>query len=425
MCLYIMFASTEAAIWHINRSKVKSDAEDGIPKAQLLQKRIDPPEVFLAAMQLAIIVTAIGITVASLLLHVPDVLDYAPFPMIIAGGLSAVIILVPATVFSKRFAQLYATKTAYDLIRPMNAFAWLAYPLAKLFSLFVDIFLNVAVTVTRKEDSEDFIEEEIRMMADEASETGAIDVAERKMIHNVFDFNTKTAEEISIHRTHISALEIDSTMQEIAPFVSEEKFTRIPVYEDNLDNILGLLNTKDILEHVLANRPLDDLNLRSILREPHFVPSSKKVDELFVEMRNKQVHMVIVVDEYGGTVGLVTMEDIVEEIMGPILDEHDEQELPDISRLDDTTIIINGITQLRLVAEYFDEINISIDLPTEDYETLGGFLIGQLGRIPEENETPEITYEGLTFRITDTQEKRVLKVMVTILEPTTQPTQET
>ena len=399
---------------HLNRSKIRADAEDGFPKAQLLLKLADPPDVFLAAMQTAI--SAIGLSVAGLSLY-----TYSPYSVQIPNTLLAfgvvLILLALSSVFAKRFAQIYATKLAYDLIRPMSAFAWLMYPLAKLFSAYVNFMLRLAIKITRKEDSEDYVEEEIKMMADEASEAGAIDLAERKMIYNIFDFNTKTAEDVSIHRTHISALEIDAPIEEIVPFITGEKFTRIPVYEDNLDNILGLLHTKDILEHVLSNRTLEGFDLRLMLREPYFVPSSKKVDELFVEMKSKQVHMVIVVDEYGGTVGLLTMEDIVEEIMGSILDEHDEQETPDISRIDDKTFAINGTAMLKDVSEFFDEIGIETEFPEDDYDTLGGFLIGQLGRIPEENEKPEISYEGLHFQITETKEKRVDRVVVTRISP--------
>ena len=404
---------------HLNRSKVKADAEDGAERAQLLLTRVDPPDVFLAAMQLAIAVIGLGIIGMSLHFFVPDIYSDRG---ILAAAAMALLMLVPTAIIAKRFAQLFATKVAYDLIKPMNTFVWLTYPLAKTISVIVNFFLRLTIKITRKEDSEDFIEEEIRMMADEASETGAIDMSERKMIHNVFDFNTKTAEDVSIHRTHISALEIDASIEEIVPFITEERFTRIPVYEDNLDNILGLLHTKDILEHVLRNRTLEGFDLRAMIREPHFVPSSKKVDELFVEMKSKQVHMVIVVDEYGGTVGLVTMEDIVEEIMGSILDEHDELEAPDISKIDDNTFAINGTAMLKEVSEFFDEAEIEIEFPEDDYDTLGGFLIGQLGRIPEENEKPLIEYEGILFRIIDTKEKRISKVIATRIDTQTQET---
>jgi len=419
----------EASIMHLNRSKVRADAEEGHTKAQLLLKRTDPPDVFLAAMQ--IVITVIGLSVIGLSMYWASNIAYNAdnLQLLLAASLIAsLVILICSTIFAKRFAQLYATKVAYDLIKLMNMVTWLIYPLAKLFSVCVNFIIRLSIKITRKEDSEDFIEEDIRMMADAASETGAIDVAERKMIHNVFDFNTKTAEDISVHRTHISAIEIDEPIEEIAPFISEEKFTRVPVYENNLDNILGLLHTKDILEHMLAKRSLEEFDLRKMLREPYFVPSSKKVDELFVEMRNKQVHMVIVVDEYGGTVGLVTMEDIVEEIMGSILDEHDEQEPPDISKLSDNTYAINGTAMLEEVSEFFDELKeleIDVEFPEEDYDTLGGFLIGQLGHIPEEDEKPTIEHQGLLFKIIEAQEKRISKVIVTIPEPKAQLTQET
>jgi len=408
----MMFVSMETAVMRINRSKVKADAEDENPRAVLLQKQLDASETFLAALQIAITILMLSIVAVALFSYVPNMLDGIQTFIVAAIVLSAIAVIIPATIFSKRFAQLYATKLAYSLIKPTSAFAWIVFPLAKLFSLCVDLFIKLAMHATRKEDSEGFIEEEIRMMADEASESGEIDDNELKMIHNVFDFDTKTAEEISVHRMHMCALDIDSTIEEIAQFITVEKFTRIPVYEENLDNILGLLYTKDILEHLLASNSLSDFDFRAMLREPYFVPSSKKVDELFVEMKKKQVHMVIVVDEYGGTVGLVTMEDIVEEIMGSILDEYDEQETPDISRIDDSTFIMMGMTPLKDVAEYFDEHDIEVDLPTEDYDTLGGFLIGQLGHIPEEAEKPLVSYEGLLFRIVETQEKRISKVIV-------------
>jgi len=412
----------EAAIMHLNRSKVKADAEEGVAKAQLLLRRADPPDVFLAAMQVAIAAIGFCIVGLSLYLYAPDIFDGAGILTAAAVAAALLLLLIPSAIFAKRFAQLYATKAAYDLIKPMNTFTWLIYPLARLISLCVNFFLRLAVKVTRKEDSEDFLEEEIRLMADVGSETGAIDVAERKMIHNVFDFNTKTAEDVSVHRTHISALEVDTPFEEIKAFIAEEKFTRIPVYEDNLDNIKGILHTKDILESVLKHNTLEDYDFFSSLRAPYFVPSSKKVDGLFVEMKNKQVYMAIVVDEYGGTVGLVTMEDIVEEIMGSILDEHDELETPDISKLDNSTFAINGTAMLKEVSEFFDEMEISVEFPEEDYDTLGGFLIGQLGRIPEESEKPEIKYEGLLFRIVDTKEKCISKVIATKIESETQET---
>jgi len=410
MVLYTFVCLMEAAVMHLNRSKVRADAESGHAGAQLLLKHTDPPDVFMAAMQTALSAVGLGV-IGSVLYLAGGIAEDVNF--FAAAGAALVLLLIPAAIFAKRFAQLYATKTAYDLIKPMSLLAWLIYPAAAVFSVLVNAILRLAVRIRRKEDGEDYVEEEIRTLADEASEAGAIDIAERTMIHNVFDFSTKTAEDLSVHRTHISAIEIDSSIEEIAPFITEEKFTRIPVYEDNLDNILGLLHTKDILGHVLHNRTLDGFSIRNMLREAYFVPSSKKLDDLFMEMKGKQVHMAIVVDEYGGTVGLVTMEDLVEEIMGSILDEHDEQEAPAISRQDDGTFAIDGTAMLKDVSEFLDEMELGVEFPEDDYDTLGGFLIGQLGRFPEEDETPEIEYGGLHFRITQIQEKLISRVVVT------------
>ena len=254
--------------------------------------------------------------------------------------------------------------------------------------------------------SDDATEREIRMLLDEGEEDGTIEEAEREMINNIFEFNNKTAVEIATHRKDLVALPKDAPREEIVRTVVREGYSRLPVYEENIDNIVGVLHIKDMLNYILD--PKDEaFDLTRIMRKPYFVPLSKKTDELFEEMQKNKVHMVVVVDEYGGTEGIVTMEDLIEEIMGSILDEYDDDESPEIEEIADKTYLVNGKTDLETVAEFFNA-----KLPIEDYETVGGFIIGELGRIPLRDEQPELELEGLIFKVYKMAENRIESAVI-------------
>lgn len=247
------------------------------------------------------------------------------------------------------------------------------------------------------------------MMVDASGQEGSIDEHEKEMINNIFDFDDKNAEEIATHRKDIVAVPIDISVEELINTVTSEKFTRIPVYEDDIDNIIGILHIKDFMNAII-NEGKDKFNLRNILMKPFFVPSTKKTDDLFEEMQQSNIHMAIVVDEYGGTAGVVTMEDLIEEVMGDIRDEYDGEEVPDITEVTERVTRIEGSTPLDDVAEKLD-----IEMPEEEYDTLGGFLIGQLDRIPDEDEKDiTVEYGGYIFRIDEIEDNRI--VMVTVIK---------
>lgn len=254
-------------------------------------------------------------------------------------------------------------------------------------------------------DKDNISKEEIRIMVSAVAESGKIDENEIEMIHNIFEFNDKTVEEIVTHRKDIVALSASAKKEEILQKAVDEKYSRFPVYEDSIDNIIGILHIKDLLKYIIKEN--GDIPLRSIVRKPYFVPLSKKTDELFGELQKLKQHMAIVVDEYGGIIGLVTMEDLIEEIMGSILDEYDEEETPDIQTMDDNTFVINGTTSLDAVSDFLE-----VPLPTDDYDTLSGFIIGQLGRIPTGNEQPEIEFNGLLFKVYKAEGKRISYAVV-------------
>ncbi|WMI82260.1 hemolysin family protein [Anaerotignum sp. MB30-C6] len=279
--------------------------------------------------------------------------------------------------------------------------------------LTISIILNVVLLVLLlriKEEKKRAVitEEGIRMMVDAGGDNGSIDITEKEMINNIFELGNTSVGEIATHRRDIVAIPFDASFIEIMKVISEEKYSRIVVYNDNIDNIIGLLHVKDVVKFFLSDE-LDKskLNLMEILKKPFFVPFSKKTDELFQEMQREKVHMAIVIDEYGGTAGLVTMEDVIEEIVGNIFDEYDLEEEEEISIVDENTYRINGTTNLADVA---DLLQITFE-DEEDYDTLGGYLIGRLGRIPEEQEKPEIVVDNWLFRIERIEEKRIEKVL--------------
>lgn len=257
-----------------------------------------------------------------------------------------------------------------------------------------------------KENNDEVSEEEILKMVESGGESGSIDEDEKEMINNIFDFDDKTAVEVATHRKDIVAIPVDAPIDEILRVVTTEKFSRIPVYNESIDDIVGILHVKDLMNYIITNGKYS-LNLKKLLMEPFFVPFTKKTDELFEEMQKKKIHICIVVDEYGGTAGIVTMEDLIEEIMGSILDEYDDEEEPEIAVLEDNNIRIEGTTSLDDVAD-----RLEIDLPVDDYETLSGFIISELGRIPDDDETPEIEYGGYHFNVDKVEDKRIVQVTV-------------
>lgn len=257
-------------------------------------------------------------------------------------------------------------------------------------------------------------QEEIRQMVDAGGDNGSIDENEKEMINNIFELGNISAGSIATHRTDIVAVPLDATLEDIKEVTAEEKYSRVLVYDDNIDNIVGVYHVKDMVKYILADVTRveeGNFHLEDLLMEPYFVPFSKKVDELLEEMQMEKVHMAIVIDEYGGTAGIVTMEDIMEEIFGNIFDEYDEEEEEDITMMEENIYRINGSTDLQDVEEQL-EVKFEED---EDYDTLGGYLIGQLGRIPEDDEVIELPLHGWLFHVEAFEEKRILKVLASKL----------
>ena len=250
---------------------------------------------------------------------------------------------------------------------------------------------------------------EIQQVLDESEERGLIDEDEGEMIEGIVELKQTFAREIMIPRINIVAAAKNSTREEILNIVIESGHSRIPVYEENLDHIVGILYAKDLLPLWLNGG--QEFNIQDTVREPYFVPETKRINDLLKELRNKKSHLAVIVDEYGGTAGIVTIEDIIEEIIGEIRDEHDIEEEPFVVQEDGAVLVDAKIN----IYDFEERFNMT--LPKEGYDTVGGFMIHFLGRVPKKGE--EIEYEGLTMRIHSGDHKRITRIMVTPLSEET------
>ncbi len=260
--------------------------------------------------------------------------------------------------------------------------------------------------IFNKKSAEEKVEEEIISMVNEGNEQGLIHDDEVEMITNIFEFGDKEVKDVMTARSNVVGIDKNTTMDETMRIMLENNYSRYPVYEEDLDNIIGILYFKDFVKAYLTDK---SLSIDKIMVEPTFVHPTKNISELFKRMQKLKTHMVVVVDEYGQTEGIIAMEDILEEIVGNIFDEYDEEE-PDISKKEDG-YIVSGRAELDELSELLD-----IEFPDEDFQTLNGFMLYELGRLPYENEKIDITYKGYSFKTMGIKNKMIDQVNITCIK---------
>ncbi|MBR6504254.1 MAG: HlyC/CorC family transporter [Clostridia bacterium] len=406
------FAATEIAFISVNDAKIEIEAKDGNKKAKSIQKMLKKPSEFLATIQ-------IGITFAGFLSSAfasesfaddlaPMLNNLIPsFSVETWNTISIVLITIILSYFTLVFGELVpkrlgmknAEKMAYAAVSVIKGISIVTKPFVKFLTASTNIISKIfGVGET---DEETVTEEEIRMMVDVGQEKGAIAEEEKEMINNVFELNDRAVSEIMVHRTDIYALEMNMTIAEaIEELTEDDRYSRIPVYDETIDEIKGIVHIKDLL---LTTKNKNS-KLKSIAKEAYFVSENKLIDELFSELRKNKKQIAIVIDEYGGTAGLVTMEDILEEIVGDIYDEYDDEE-EWVKQIDENTFILDGNVSIHDLEKILE-----VDIPEGDYDTLSGYLIEELGRIPKDKERPLIETEKVTYKIEKYKDKRILKV---------------
>ena len=408
------FAATEIAFISLNDSKVERDAKDGNKKAKQILKMLKSPSKFLATIQ-------IGITLAGFLSSAfasdafadklaPILNSWMPFISLdVWRAISIVIITIILSFFTlvfgelvpKRLAMKYYEKISYATIGMIRGISVITAPFVKLLTVSTNMVSKIFGVGEAEEEV--VTEEEIKMMIDEGEEKGTIERGEKMLLNNVFEFNDIIVSEIMTPRTEMFAIDINDNLEELLDKIDEFKYSRIPVYDEDIDDIKGILFVKDILKPLKEHKKI---NIKAIMREPYFIPESKDIDELFKEMQQNKVQMAIAIDEYGGTAGLITMEDIIEELVGNIFDEYDEEEIY-AKKIDDNTYILSGTTTSYELKKIFN-----VEIPEGDYETLSGYLIDKLGRIPDDDEHPVIEDEKLTYKVEEIEDKRIKYIKV-------------
>ncbi len=413
--LNAFFAATEIAFVSLNENKLKYQAEDGDKKAGKILKMVQEPTGFLSTIQ-------IGITLAGFLGSafaadsfsdglVNWLIKTFNFQESARASLDAVAVIVITLILSyftlvlgelvpKRVAMKNPEKFARAVCKFISFLAKALKPIVWFMTKSTNLVL-ILCGINPKEEEETVSEDDIRLMIDIGEEKGSIDSDEKEMIENIFEFGDTSISEVMIHRTSVSFIDISSSDDEIMEIIKSTGYSRFPVFEDNVDNIVGILITRNYLMKRMEEGSSD---LKTLLQPAKFVHESVRADVLFKDMQKSHVQMCIVVDEFGGTSGIITLEDLLEEIVGNIYDEDDEQNKPDIVKLEDNLWRIAGSTQLDDISETLD---IEIDYETEDYKTLGGLIFSEIPSIPSDDSTLELEVKGLKIKVEKISDLRV------------------
>lgn len=412
-----VFASAEISIISINDSKLALLNKSGDKRAQRLSELTEQPARFLATIQ-------VGITLAGFLgsAFAADNFSGLIVNWLIGMGVSmspstlnTIVVILITLILSyftlvfgelvpKQIAMRNAEKLALNLSGLINFLSKIISPIVWFLIKSSNGLLRL-MGIDPDSNHEEITEEEIRMMVDVGSEKGSINLSEKEMIHNIFEFDNKDAEDVMTHRTEVSLLWLDETEEQWEKTIHESKHTFYPICDESTDNIIGVLNTKDYFRIKDKNR---ENILQNAVKPPYLVPETVRTDLLFHNMKKKRNHFAIVLDEYGGMNGIITMSDLLEEIVGD-LDDDDSVPLepPPIERIDSRTWKIQGTAPLRLVSE-----QLGVILPDEDYDTFGGFVFGLLGAIPEDGSTPQLEVLGMTIKVTQVKEHRLGRAIV-------------
>jgi putative hemolysin len=322
--------------------------------------------------------------------------------------------LVLGELVPKRVAMRYPEKISLRIAGVLGLCAVVLRPLVWVVSASANGVLRL-IGIDPNADDEAVTEEEIRMLVDAGGEKGVIEETQQEMINNIFEFDDINAGDIMTHRTDIVGVKADEPLEKVVEAAIAEGCSRIPVFEADIDNIVGVAYVKDLLQYI--GKALPQKSLREMMRKAYFIPEAKRCGELFKEMTAKHIQIAIVVDEYGGTAGIVTLEDVLESIVGNIQDEYDAEE-EDISKIDEHTFRLDGTTDTEEVEELA-----GITLPNGDYDTIAGFVISELGYLPQPGENPVVTFENLTFTVEELEDKRISSIKVEIA-PVTQKSED-
>ena len=395
------FSATETAFSSVNRTRLKAMAEKGDRKAELALRLAEDYDKLISTILIGNNVVNIALASIGTLFFVNLLGDNGAT---VSTAVITVVVLIFGEITPKSIAKDYPEKFAMFSAPMINMLIVLLTPLNFLFGL----WKKLVGMIFKGEQDAGMSQEELLLLVDEVQQDGAIDESEGELLRNAIEFGDLEARDILTHRVDLEAVPTDATKEEVAALFTESRFSRLLVYEDSIDKIVGVIHQKDFY----TGTGIVDAPLKEIMTEPLYIHQTEKVDDLLQLLRTNKSHMAIVIDEYGGTMGIVTMEDILEELVGEIWDEHDEVEEP-IQKIDDTTYILDGSVTLDDFCDHFDVKSDS------DSVSLGGWVMDQMECIPDEGDSFE--YENLTITVSKTDDHRVEAVTVTVNTPEEQP----
>ena len=417
--LNAFFASAEMAIVSLNRNRIKMLADEGNKKAELLLGLLDEPNKFLSTIQVGITLAGF-FSSASAATGISDIMGKQLMQIGIpyAGEISLVVVTLILSYFTLVFGELYPKRVALKkseaiamfAVKPIVMISKLTRPFVKLLSLSTNCLIRIS-GMNSDDLEENVSREEIKLLIEAGQEHGVINEIEKEMINSIFEFDDKLAEEVMTPRTKVYLINIDQPLETYIDELLEEKYSRIPIYEGDIDNIIGVLYMKDFFMEAYKVG-FENVDIRQIMHKPYLIPERKNIDQLFKELQKSKHHLAVLIDEYGGFSGIVTIEDLIEEIMGDINDEYDEDE-PDIKKIDNETYLVDGLISIRDLNE---RLHLQLDEECEDYDTLGGLLINLIGYIPTEEDHQVIEYQNIVFKIDQIKEMRIQKVKVLLPE---------
>ncbi len=414
------FAATEIAVISLNTTKLKKLADDGDRYAPRLLKMAENPSGFLSTIQIGITLAGfLGSAFAAdnLAVYFTPLLMRLGLPEGVSGTIAVIIITLIISFFTLIFGELVpkriAQQKAYAVAKFSSGVISGTAKVMKPFVWLLSATTNLILKICRlREDGESdaVTEDDIKLMVDAGGESGSIEEDEKEWIQNVFEFNDMNVSEIMTREPDVVSFQVDTPESEILDTIKDSGLSRFPVYGDDINDILGILNARDFLISINSG---EHTGIKDLLRPAYMVPDSIHADKLFSDMQEKKTHIAIVVDEYGQTVGIVTLEDLLEEIVGNIYDEFDPQEEAEIQKIGDSEWKVSGSLSL---SDFTDETGIELE-ENEDYDTIGGMVLSTLSQIPEDGTTLDVTINGLDIHVTKIEDRRIEEAIVRKAEP--------
>lgn len=403
LCLSAFFSSSETALTTVNQIRMRTLADNGDKRAARVLHVTGNPGKMLSAILIGnnIVNLSASSISTSLAIHL-----FGNTGAGIATGILTFLILIFGEVTPKTMATIKADSMSLTVAAPIGFLMKILTPVIFIINK-LSLGLMFLLHVNIKDAQKKMTEEELRTIVDVSQENGVIEHEERDMIHNLFDFGDAEAKEIMVPRIDMTFVQADATYQEVLDIFRQDMFTRLPVYEDSTDNVIGIINMKDFL----LQNDTPEFSVRNLLREPYFTYEHKNTADLFLEMRKSSISLAIVLDEYGVTAGLITLEDLLEEIVGEIRDEYDADEEDDITRISDLEFYVLGSANLNDVSEA-----LSLHFTSDDYDTIGGYCLGLLDHLPEKNEII-LTDNNILLRIDRMEKNRIERIYIRLPEP--------